>query len=422
MITPSEIRESKRATWFAAAGRWSSQQRQREDNTRRMVQGGAGAADSMERRWKFAARESLRASALAQWRAGTLPRVLERMIGPSLDMTSVPPSAAAQMAGRPVARIVVMPQRGKVAAAIASGFLVTPRLLLTNHHVLPSKSSAQGLAANFLHDASDGGVLQGALFELQPDDFYLSDEELDFALVAVNPKASVGNSIEEFGAIPLIEATPKILVGQPVNIVQYPEGGSKEYAYANNELLDVLDAGFLHYTTDTLPGSSGSPAFNRSWELVALHHAGIPEIRNGEIWSIHGTPWDTEKMNDDEVNWIANEGVRVSFIVGHLAKQHLALPAQQALLDQLLKATSDPLEAVTTDPTNIQLPSPGLPTNHLMANNVFNFSGPVTIHIHSNTRAPGSPVTTPAPAAVETAIRFDRDYAGKKVIRKIFSA
>jgi V8-like Glu-specific endopeptidase len=31
--------------------------------------------------------------------------------------------------------------------------------------------------------------------------------------------------------------------------------------------------------TDTLPGSSGSPVFNSSWQVVALHHSGgwLPE-------------------------------------------------------------------------------------------------------------------------------------------------
>jgi hypothetical protein len=31
---------------------------------------------------------------------------------------------------------------------------------------------------------------------------------------------------------------------------------------------------YLQYTTDTLPGSSGSPVFNDDWEVVALHHGG----------------------------------------------------------------------------------------------------------------------------------------------------
>ena len=70
---------------------------------------------------------------------------------------------------------------------------------------------------------------------------------------------------------------------------------------------------FLEYTTDTLPGSSGSPAFNKDWEVVALHHSGVPEIRDGGIMTISGTPWRTG-MPDSDIHWVANEGVRVSRI------------------------------------------------------------------------------------------------------------
>ena len=416
MITINEVRGLRRDALLAAARRWSARQPERQDNSSRLAAGGAGAADSSERRQKFAARESIRTSAMARLRDGTLPRALERLIGPSLDMAAAPPSQAAQIAGRPVARIVVIPERGKAVSPIATGFLVTPRLLLTNHHVLPSKSSAVGLGANFLHDTTKSGLQAGVFFELQPDDFFLNDEALDFALVAVNGKATTENSIEEFGVIPLIEATPKILVGQPVNIIQYPGGDSKQYAYTHNELLDVLDEGFLHYATDTLPGSSGSPAFNQAWELVALHHAGVPEVRGGQIWSTRGIPWDAEKMNDDEVSWIANEGIRVSAIIGQLAKERFDRPAQQALLNQLLKATSDPLEAVSGSANNIQPQNFGPTINNPMANNVFNFSGPVTIKIHSDasmTLASGVTPPVAPPVAVEAAIRFDTDYPNK---------
>ncbi|MEH7811119.1 hypothetical protein [Bacillus toyonensis] len=45
-------------------------------------------------------------------------------------------------------------------------------------------------------------------------------------------------------------------------------------------------------------GSSGSPAFNNKWELLALHHAGGDQDRNGM--------------------WINNEGIVVSHIVNDL--------------------------------------------------------------------------------------------------------
>lgn len=422
VITAQHVRAARRELWWAAARRWRERQAHRHDCQCRLHAEGAGAADTAERRRRFARREAVRSSALARLRDGTLPRALERMIGPALDMSAKPPNEAARLAGRPVARIVVMPDRQQTPEALATGFLVTPRLLLTNHHVLPSKSSAAGLGANFIPDPPSRRGQPGVFFELQPDDFYASDEALDFALVGIRAKAREGNSSEEFGAIPLIEATPKILIGQPVNIIQYPEGGEKQWAYTENTLLDVLESGFLHYTTDTQRGSSGSPAFNQSWELIALHHAGVPEIRNGRIWSTHGTPWDPESMNDDEVSWAANEGARVSAIVGRLAAQRLPQPAQQALLAQLLRATADPLDAVGGETPELSPKIPGLPTPiHAMANNVFNFSGPVTIYVNGESSAivSGQPAAK-APAAVEKVLRFDTDYDAKQGYKENF--
>jgi endonuclease/exonuclease/phosphatase family metal-dependent hydrolase len=60
-------------------------------------------------------------------------------------------------------------------------------------------------------------------------------------------------------------------------------------------LKDVLDK-VVRYRTDTEPGSSGSPVFNNSWDLVALHHAG---------WR-------------DGTNTATNEGIRLAAIVSHL--------------------------------------------------------------------------------------------------------
>ena len=38
-----------------------------------------------------------------------------------------------------------------------------------------------------------------------------------------------------------------------------------------------IDERFLVYQSDTAPGSSGSPIFNDSWQIVGVHHAGRPK-------------------------------------------------------------------------------------------------------------------------------------------------
>jgi hypothetical protein len=55
-----------------------------------------------------------------------------------------------------------------------------------------------------------------------------------------------------------------------VNIIQHPFGGPKAIAIYHN-LLTYRDANYMLYTTDTQPGSSGSPIFDSDWRVVGLH-------------------------------------------------------------------------------------------------------------------------------------------------------
>jgi hypothetical protein len=94
---------------------------------------------------------------------------------------------------------------------------------------------------------------------------------------------------------------------------------------------------FLHYHTDTAPGSSGSPVFNDQWEVVGLHHSGVPRRdEQGRILTRDGTLWQPD-MGEHRIDWIANEGVRVSRIVQSIREQRLS-DAQRRLRDDLLTA------------------------------------------------------------------------------------
>jgi len=311
-----------------------------------------------------------------------------------------------------------MPAAGTVPTGFGTGFLVTPRLLLTNEHVLPSRADASGVGANFLHERTSQGLQTGVIFELTPNDFFVSDAALDFALVAVKPRTDSGNELREYGCIPLIEATGKILVGHPINLIQHPAGGPKQYATTQNKLLDVLDEGFLHYTTDTLQGSSGSPAFNQFWEVVGLHHSGVPLVQNGQVIARNGKPWDPESMSDDEVMWVANEAVRVSRIVKYLSQLRLADSSQQGLLNDLLASTADPLRGETSH--TVADPQPiSIPWSSEMTHTIIHIAGNATIHVNPPVAAAAAPVPVAAvapalPPAVEKQIRFDKNYSNRR--------
>lgn len=415
------VRDARQAAQAGAAERWHSRGVARAETLRRIDVGGAGAADSPQRALRAQTRGIAFRQACKLRRQGLLPPGLERRMGPTLDFMDAAPSEAARRAGRPVARLVDRSGPGLLPQGFATGFLVTPELLLTNQHVFPEAAFAAGAAANFLHEQDERGLQLGPVVPLDPERFFLADPAFDFALVALQPRSADGRDTAEFGTIALIEATSKILKGQPINIIQHPEGGPKQYAVRDNRLLDLLDEGFLHYETDTLEGSSGAPCFSERWELVALHHVSIPELRDGEPVARDGSIW-RPGMPPDAIRWIANEGVRVSAIVRRLAEIRLADPRRQAMLDGLLAQTTDPVDELTRAMAMPPAPVPlGAPTaappvmpatGWAATQPAATFTGPVTIHVHA-AGAP-RPIGTPALFAEEATLRFDRDYAGRR--------
>ena len=181
-----------------------------------------------------------------------------------------------------------------------------------------------------------------------PDEFFLTDPDLDYTLVAVAPVGADGTaSIGDFGFNRLIEDEGKAVLGEALNIIQHPNGEPKQVALRENQLIDVLEL-FLHYHTDTAPGSSGSPVFNDQWELVALHHSGVPKRDGqGQLLTIDDKPW-TSAMGEHRLQWVANEGARVSRIVQHIKRHQLTGQAAQ-LRDELFNA-AQPGEAVVRAP------------------------------------------------------------------------
>jgi endonuclease G len=267
--------------------------------------------------------------------------VLERLIGTN-DLVGAMFLARGAAAARSVARIVIR-SRPEVVEGFGTGFLVAPTLLMTNNHVLGDSTTALHSEAEFDFQVGlDGAVGPSVSFALEPGTFFFTDAALDFTVVAVAAHAG-GRSLAEFGWNPLIEAEGKIILHELLNIVQHPNGEPKQLAARANRLVDVLED-FLHYETDTAPGSSGSPVFNDQWEVVGLHHSGVPRRdAEGRILSRAGVPWN-RSMGEAAIDWIANEGVRVSRICRRL--RSLTLSGTQAELRDGLLAAPNPPEAV----------------------------------------------------------------------------
>ncbi|RDJ20290.1 endonuclease [Bosea caraganae] len=413
------LREARREVQRSAMERYEQRAPERAHNKALIAEAGPGAADSPQRRDAFVNRvEGMKALRNIRTRRD-LPFGIERRMGATLDFDEMAPNAAARKAGRSVARIVEQGGPGTEAQGFATGFLVAPDLLITNWHVFQGRGDARGCAAHFLYERSERGVERGVTFELEPSRFFVSDERLDFAILAVAPRSNEGSDLASMGQNTLVEAMPKILKGQPVHIIQHPEGRPKQYAISQNRLVDILEEGFLQYETDTLEGSSGSPAFSDRWELVALHHASIPQMRDGRALALDGTPWFKE-MGDDRVHWIANEGVRISAIVSHLRSARLPDRSEQDILEDLLATTGDPVaEAMEIiQPQSLETLGNAIKRGGTMAGMTVTFTGPVTINVNV-AGTPAADASTSSTSrtvafAVERSIRFDPDYDLRK--------
>lgn len=267
----------------------------------------------------------------------------EALIGTN-DLLSIEFLEAGLLAARAVGRIEIMG-----TGLFGTGFLVGDRLLLTNHHVLPALALAGATVVTFGHEEQKFGTPSvPADFALEPARFWLTDSEHDFTLVALSAQSDLGVPLDSFGWHPLQEEG-KILEGHPVAIVQHPQGRPKTIALHNSYFLIVDNASpddqFCWYSGDTERGSSGSPVFNRDWQVVALHHKAVPRTNSrNEILDKFGKTMSEAryKANPDMVDYVANEGVRASRLRRTIASATLGDPAQAALRDGLIALWDSP--------------------------------------------------------------------------------
>ncbi|TWT27080.1 DNA/RNA non-specific endonuclease [Planomicrobium sp. CPCC 101110] len=244
---------------------------------------------------------------------------IERIIHKN-DLLPIAYLEAGTKASRAVCRIAVQDRNGRIQG-YGTGFLVSPTLLLTNNHVLDTKEAALYSVAEFNYE-NDLDFKQREIisFKFEPDQLFITDETLDFTLVALQTTATDGTELSGFGYLPLLSQKGKVLEGEFVSIIQHPKGGLKAVTVRENEVR-FLAPDFIHYISDTEAGSSGSPVFNDQWIVVALHHAAVSDPDNG-------------------TEWIANEGIRISSILAFLFEQYTAAP--NPLLAPLLQGIQEP--------------------------------------------------------------------------------
>jgi len=182
--------------------------------------------------------------------------------------------------GNVVQKCVCLIKRGNMTA---TGFLIKRDLVLTNHHVFPDAAAVVGAKVIFGFDEQGDPATH-----VQIASFEYSYQPLDFAVIKLE-KSMPGDYID------LPQHGINYAVNQHANVIGHPLGGPKAVSIRSNLITEVTE-NTIEYTSDTEPGSSGSPVFDNSWSLIALHSgAGTKDPNSGK--------------------YITNKGVRIDAIV-----------------------------------------------------------------------------------------------------------
>jgi endonuclease G len=258
---------------------------------------------------------------------------LERIIQGN-DLDSINYLAKGTFASRSICRIQLKDPRANLIG-YATGFLIGPGLLMTNNHVFGKPADAANSIADFDYELDILGMERSPVrFAFEPGKFFYTNNKLDYTIVAIAQSSQSGSrDLVDWGWLPLSGEPGKGDPGEYLTIIQHPGGQLKQICVRENKLLKYV-GDFVWYLTDTTAGSSGSPAFNRFWQVIALHHSGVPKKDDkGHILTTDGKIWDPS-MDETAIDWIANEGVRVSSVVADLKLAVGSHPLMKPVFDQ----------------------------------------------------------------------------------------
>jgi endonuclease G len=259
---------------------------------------------------------------------------LERIINGN-ELDSINYLAKGTIASQSVCRIQLKDARANLVG-YATGFLIGPGLMMTNNHVFGRPADAVNSVADFDYELDVAGMEREAVrFAFEPNKLFYTNDRLDYSIVAVAPVSLAGGRrLIDWGWLPLSGQPGKGDPGEYLTIIQHPSGQPKQVCVRDNKLLKYV-GDFVWYMTDTSSGSSGSPAFNRFWQVMALHHSGVAKKDSqGRTLTKDGKVWDSS-MDEALIDWIANEGVRVSAIVADLRLRLGSHPLLKPVLDEV---------------------------------------------------------------------------------------
>jgi endonuclease G len=246
---------------------------------------------------------------------GDVNQFPERLIGSS-DLLPADFLGRALSTTRGVVRLVVpvyqnqvprLQLSGNPSFGYGTGWLLGPRHLLTNYHVIRLREAKEVASDADVKLQAENSVAEFDYLDskLPPSStlrvvgITAADPVLDYALlelsVIVTDRLPLRLSSEPLTLDPANAAA--------VNIVQHPRGAPKQVALRNN-LVAALKGNDLAYYTDTETGSSGSPVCDDQWRVVALHKGST--IRFGTL-----------SFQGKDTAWV-NIGTPIQLVVDHI--------------------------------------------------------------------------------------------------------
>lgn len=211
----------------------------------------------------------------------------------------------------PVARIEPPARAAPYACTLLStGFLISEDLLVTAYHV------RQGLQIEYESEREEAqayvyffGPSRKELYRVDKKgsrDLPCGDFDRDWAVIRVE-----GSPGRKYGYIPL-QKQPQVQEGDPVTLIQR---GDPARPLMVRGRVTIVTPEAVAYEAPTRHGFSGSPVFNKRWEVIAVHYAG----RNLHV--PHGRASSTKNPE------CYSRGVPISEVIRALEDQSIPLAA-----------------------------------------------------------------------------------------------
>ncbi len=197
----------------------------------------------------------------------------------------------------------------RVGDGIGTGFLVKGTdihpaitedwVFLTNAHVIsedPQEQSGtpRSLAPEDAVVVFQAGPDAGKTFEIDRLIYSSRRNELDCTIATLAQPTSFNSPTR------ISKSLPRLSTGKNhrVFVIGHPKGGGLSFSLHDNLLLDYQSPK-IHYRAPTEGGSSGSPVFNSTWNLIGIHHLGGESV---------------QKLNNQSGFYEANEGISIQSI------------------------------------------------------------------------------------------------------------